>query len=64
MSEAVNRLARQGLSWPATSKPYVNKSYNMGLKIDVTDIGEVLGWLDEVEAREAREHGEEYHSNA
>ena len=61
VSEALNRLARRGLAAPAASRPYVNKSYDIGLKIDITNIGEVLGWLDELEARE---RGDEYHPNA
>ncbi|WP_420627041.1 ribbon-helix-helix domain-containing protein [Candidatus Poriferisodalis sp.] len=52
MSEALNRLAREGLARPAASKPYVHKSYDMGQKIDVTNIGEVLGMLDELEMRD------------
>lgn len=52
VSEAVNRLVRDGLARPAQSKPYVHKSYDMGLKVDVANIGEVLGWLDEADADE------------
>ena len=52
MSEALNRLAREGLVRPAASKPYVHKSYDMGQKIDITNIGEVLGMLDELEMRD------------
>ena len=50
VSDAVNRLVRDGLARPAPPKPYVHQSYDMGLKVDVTNIGEVLGWLDEAEA--------------
>ena len=52
VSDAVNRLVRDGLARPAPSKPYVHQSYDMGLKVDVTNIGEVLGWLDEADAGE------------
>ena len=50
VSDAVNRLVRDGLARPAPSKPYVHQSYDMGLKVDVTNVGEVLGWLDEAHA--------------
>lgn len=50
MSDAVNRLIRKGLARPVQPKPYVHQSYDMGLQADVTNIGEVLGWLDETDA--------------
>ncbi len=49
MSEAINRLVRVALARPEPEKQYSHKSYNMGLKIDVTNIGEVLGMLDELD---------------
>jgi len=49
VSEAVNRLARAGLAKPAKRKVYVHKSFPMGIKVDVSNIGEVLELLDETE---------------
>ncbi len=57
VSDAINRLARRGLTESTDPKPYVNKSYAMGQKMDVSNIGEVLGMLDEFESRDrADEH--------
>lgn len=47
-SEAVNRLIRQGLARPAPSTTYVHQTSPVGLKVDVTDIGQVLDLLDDV----------------
>jgi hypothetical protein len=47
-SEAVNRLIRRALATPAPSAPYVHRSADLGLRVDVTDIGEVLDLLDDV----------------
>ena len=49
MSEAVNRLVRDGLAKPAETPAYVHESFDMGMKIDVANVGEVLGLLDELE---------------
>jgi len=45
-SEAVNRLARRGLARPSTIGRYVHHSTDLGLRIDVTNIGDVLDLLD------------------
>ncbi|MFP5579700.1 MAG: CopG family transcriptional regulator [Acidimicrobiia bacterium] len=47
LSEAVNRLIRRGLAAPARRTPYEHRSADVGLKVDVTDIGDVLDLLDE-----------------
>ncbi|WP_420435624.1 ribbon-helix-helix domain-containing protein [Candidatus Poriferisocius sp.] len=47
VSEAVNRLVREGLAKPKTVPPYEHDSYDMGQKLDVTNIGDVIGLLDE-----------------
>ena len=47
VSEAVNRLVRDGLAKPAAVPRYEHSSYELGQRIDVTDIGEVLSLLDE-----------------
>ena len=48
-SEAVNRLVRAGLTKPEPTSQYVHKSYSMGLKVDITNIGDVLAMLDELD---------------
>ncbi len=47
VSEAVNRLVRDGLAAPAAASRYEHTSFQMDQRIDVTDIGEVLSLLDE-----------------
>lgn len=49
VSEAVNRLVRDGLAKPAAASHYEHTSFELGQRIDVANIGEVLGLLDEVE---------------
>jgi hypothetical protein len=51
ISEAVNRLIRQGLARKPERVPYVHQSYPVGLKVDVANIGEVLDLLDELDRR-------------
>lgn len=47
ISEAVNRLIRQGLASRGPSLRYEPRSADVGLRVDVTDIGAVLDLLDE-----------------
>lgn len=47
LSEAVNRLIRAGLAAPEKRATYRHRGVDLGLKIDVTDIGSVLEILDE-----------------
>lgn len=47
LSEAVNRLVRQGLAMPRRRPRYEHRSADVGLKVDVTDIGAVLDLLDD-----------------
>lgn len=47
LSEAVNRLVRAGMVRPKTRHRYRHRSTKVGLKVDVTNIGEVLDALDE-----------------
>ena len=49
VSEAINRLIRDGLAKPAAVPYYEHTSYELGQRIDVTNIGEVLGLLDDAE---------------
>jgi hypothetical protein len=46
VSDAVNRLIRAGLARKRPSKPYRHQTRDLGLKIDVANIGEVLDLLD------------------
>ena len=47
VSEAVNRLVRDGLSKPAAAPRYEHTSFHLNQRVDVTNIGEVLSLLDE-----------------
>ncbi len=47
LSEAINRLARAGLSTTQPSVVYEHRSVDLGAKVDVTNVGEVLDLLDE-----------------
>lgn len=53
LSEAVNELARAGLG--ARRAPYVyrQKTYDMGARVDLTNIAEVLELLDEADRSES-----------
>lgn len=48
VSEAINRLARAGLARPEAVPLFRQRSFPMGLKIDVTNIGEVEALLDDL----------------
>jgi metal-responsive CopG/Arc/MetJ family transcriptional regulator len=50
LSEAVNRLARTGLSSRSQARPYRHRTVRLGLTMDVTNIGDVLETLDEGDA--------------
>lgn len=47
LSEAVNVLIRRGMAQPRRRTRYEQRSADVGLRIDVTDIGAVLDILDE-----------------
>ena len=47
VSEAVNRLIRAGLAHQPTKMAYRHRTSDLGLKIDISNIGEVLDLLDE-----------------
>ena len=49
VSDAVDRLIRDGLAKSAGAARNEHTSYELGQRIDVTDIGEVLSPLDEAE---------------
>ncbi len=52
-SEAVNALIRTGLTARPEKPRYELPSHDLGLKIDITCMGEALGLLDEWDAEEA-----------
>ena len=47
LSEALNRLVREGIGRPQRAKPYRHRTARLGLKVDVTNIAEVLDVLDD-----------------
>jgi hypothetical protein len=47
ISEAVNRLIRAGLARPPRSQGYVHESRDLGIKVDISDVGAVLDLLDD-----------------
>lgn len=47
ISDAVNRLARQGLLRRPAAAPYVHTTAPVGIRVDVDDVGAVLDLLDE-----------------
>lgn len=48
LSEAVNRLARAGIARrPKHRSPYVHRSAAMGMRVDVSNIGDILDLLDD-----------------
>jgi hypothetical protein len=46
VSEAVNRLARAGLTVKASRTPFRQRSVPMGMNVDVTNVAEALELLD------------------
>jgi hypothetical protein len=51
-SEAINRLARAGLTKPRETRPFRQRSVHMGeLLIDVTNVAEALDIAEGVERR-------------
>lgn len=53
LSEAVNVLVRRGLVPTKRRQPYTMSPRSLGARIDVTNIGEVLGMLDELDVEPA-----------
>jgi hypothetical protein len=47
ISEAVNRLIRKAMARTPSRSHYRHQTEDVGLKVDVTDIGSVLELLDE-----------------
>jgi metal-responsive CopG/Arc/MetJ family transcriptional regulator len=46
LSEAVNQLIRDGLSRPKQTQAYVLEARPIGLRVDVTNVAEVLDLLE------------------
>lgn len=54
LGEAVNELARAGLAHRnAERKPFRQRTASVGLRVDVSNVAEVLEVLDDVDRREA-----------
>ncbi|MBA3877479.1 MAG: CopG family transcriptional regulator [Anaerolinea sp.] len=51
VSEALNQLARAGLTVKRSESPFRQRTAKLGLKIDVTNVAEVLDLLDGPAAR-------------
>lgn len=50
LSEAVNELARAGLRHTEEPGSFVQRTANVGLRIDVTNVADALELLDEYDA--------------
>ena len=48
LSEAVNQLARRGLTVRSARKPFRQRTARLSLKLDVTNVAEALELLDDV----------------
>jgi hypothetical protein len=46
LSEAVNELARAGLAVPSQRTRFVQRTFSMGARIDVMNIGDTLEYLE------------------
>lgn len=51
LSEAVNELIRAGLAIKPRPHPFTQRTHRMGIRVDVTNIGEALEELDGPGAR-------------
>ncbi|MGH3788753.1 MAG: ribbon-helix-helix protein, CopG family [Pseudonocardiaceae bacterium] len=46
LSEAVNELVRAGLAVPSQRTRFVQRTFPMGARIDVTNVGDALEFLE------------------
>lgn len=53
LGEAVNELARAGLLHSPQNRGFLQRTVEVGLKIDVTNIGDTLELLDQFDAGDA-----------
>jgi hypothetical protein len=51
LSAAVNELARAGLTKPARSAPFRQRTYNLGAGLDVSNVADALETLEGPSAR-------------
>lgn len=51
VSDAVNELIRRGLNASAPPEPFVQQTTELGLRMDVSNIGELLDILEGPDAR-------------
>ncbi len=51
LSEAVNELVRLGLVQQAPSKPFTQRTYEMGMLIDISDVQEALDIAEDASLR-------------
>ncbi len=51
LSDAVNELIRAGLAAPARQSAFQQRTVNLGLRVDVSDVADALERLDGPEAR-------------
>ena len=51
LSEAVNRLARTGMLGRPARRPFKQRTANLGLRMDITDVADALEALDGPESR-------------
>ena len=54
IGHVINELARDGLKVVPDQEPFRQKTFNMGMKVDCTNVSEVLGLLDEQEYSDDR----------
>lgn len=57
LSEAVNQLVHRGLKAVPTQRTFRQKTHDLGLRIDVSNVAEALELLDDLDANEPDEPG-------
>jgi len=51
LSRAVNRLIRRGLRPAQVREPFVQRSHDLGMRVDVSNVAEALELLDAADRR-------------
>lgn len=54
LGEAVNELARAGLTRRGSATPFQQRTAGVGLRMDVTNIAETLDVLDDADSQDTR----------
>lgn len=49
LGEAINRLVRAGLERSPQPKRFIQRTHDMGLRVDVSNVAEALELLDDIE---------------